>query len=291
MKRGYFSLILPILLMVSGFSMRPPQQVKTTDKAVQEAAESWLRLIDSGKYAESWDELAEAMKAKITKESWEKLRDSVARPVNAEAGKSRTLTRSISVPSLPSLPDQVGMRLEYQAPNDEHHSEMEMVELVLEGVRGWRVVNYVRISIAYLYRPSFAPPPPPAAYGSLRFEPANRDDQPTGDPKGVPGPPSPGGSGSGASSGVDQKPVLLNRPMPSYTQAARDDKVEGAIMLRVLVDPDGSVKQVRVVRGLPDGLDEQAVKAAYQMRFRPAMKDGKPVAYWVSTQVEFNLGN
>ncbi|MFL6215539.1 MAG: hypothetical protein ACJ74J_16785 [Blastocatellia bacterium] len=61
MRRYYFSLMLPLVLLVSGFAM-PPQQ--TPEKAAQEAAESWLRLIDAGQYAESWDELAEVAKAK-----------------------------------------------------------------------------------------------------------------------------------------------------------------------------------------------------------------------------------
>ena len=42
--------------------------------------------------------------------------------------------------------------------------------------------------------------------------------------------------------------------------------------------------------GLPDGLNEQAVRAAYQMRFAPAMKNGRPVSYWLSNvEIEFNL--
>ena len=48
--------------------------------------------------------------------------------------------------------------------------------------------------------------------------------------------------------------------------------------------------QVVVTRGLPDGLSEQAVRAAYQMRFRPALRDGRQVSYWLSSvEIEFNL--
>ena len=49
------------------------------------------------------------------------------------------------------------------------------------------------------------------------------------------------------------------------------------------------MKQVRVIHGLPDGLTEQAIEAARQAKFKPAIKDGKPVPYWVSMQMEFNL--
>jgi len=46
---------------------------------------------------------------------------------------------------------------------------------------------------------------------------------------------------------------------------------------------------VRVVRGLPDGLTEQAIAAARQAKFKPAMKDGKPVPYWMVIQMDFNI--
>jgi TonB family protein len=89
---------------------------------------------------------------------------------------------------------------------------------------------------------------------------------------------------------VDERPVLLNQPRPLFTEQARKNKVQGVVRVRILVDVSGSVKEVVLTRGLPDGLNEQAIKAAYQMRFRPAMKNGQPVSYWLSNvEVEFNL--
>lgn len=163
-----------------------------------------------------------------------------------------------------------------------------------------------------------------------RLEPKRDDLLPTGLPTGVPGPPSPGpGSGGGIGTGdgggigsgdgrgvgpgrgynmgggdpglgsgsgntpasvVDSKPVPLNRPRPNYTEEARKNKIQGVVRVRVLVGPDGGVKQVRIVGGgLGDGLNEQAISAAYQIRFRPAMKDGRPVAFWIPVDIEFNL--
>ena len=96
--------------------------------------------------------------------------------------------------------------------------------------------------------------------------------------------------GSGDQPVVDARPILLNSPRPFYTEEARQKKVQGVVRVRVLVDASGAVKQVVVTRGLPDGLSEQAVRAAYQMRFRPAMKDGRQVSYWLgSVEIEFNL--
>jgi len=89
---------------------------------------------------------------------------------------------------------------------------------------------------------------------------------------------------------VDARPVLLNTPRPFYTEEARKNKVQGVVRVRVLVDASGAVREVFVTRGLPDGLSEQAVRAAYQMRFRPAVKDGHQVSYWLSNvEIEFNL--
>jgi TonB family protein len=97
-----------------------------------------------------------------------------------------------------------------------------------------------------------------------------------------------GGNGAPATS-VDQKPILLNNPQPRYTEEARKNKIQGLVKVRVLIGSDGAVKRVQVTRGLPDGLDEQAIQAAYQLRFKPAMKAGQPVSFWQSVDIEFNL--
>jgi TonB family protein len=89
---------------------------------------------------------------------------------------------------------------------------------------------------------------------------------------------------------VDERPVLLNRPRPMFTEEARRNKIQGVVRMKILIDVSGKVTQVVVTRGLPDGLDLEAIRAAYQMRFRPAMKSGSPVSFWLSNvEVEFNL--
>jgi TonB family protein len=88
---------------------------------------------------------------------------------------------------------------------------------------------------------------------------------------------------------VDSPPVPLNRPRPNYTEAARKNRVQGLIRARVLVGADGSVQRVVVSRGLADGLDEEAIAAAYQMQFKPATKNGRSIACWVTVEIEFNL--
>jgi periplasmic protein TonB len=89
---------------------------------------------------------------------------------------------------------------------------------------------------------------------------------------------------------VDERPVLLNRPQPMFTEEARRNKIQGVVRMKILVDEKGKVAEVVVTRGLPDGLDLQAIRAAYQMRFKPAMKNGSPVSFWFSNvEVEFNV--
>jgi len=88
---------------------------------------------------------------------------------------------------------------------------------------------------------------------------------------------------------VDLRPAALNRPRPSYTEEARKNKVQGTVRLRVLVGNDGLVKQVRAITFLSEGLTEEAIRAAQQMRFRPAMRNGRAVDYWIPVDIEFNL--
>jgi TonB family protein len=313
MNRGYFSMLLPLLLLVCGFKVMPPQQTQTPEKAAQEAAETWLRLIDSGKYGESWDELAGVTKAKVSKDSWEKHGSSTRGPSDAAKSNPRKLRKAISVPSLIGIRNQAGVVLEYVIGQDPHSSDGEMVELVLEADRGWRVAFYMKSSCVLLYDPSSGRK---SQDGMPDVEQLHLVDMPIGDPKGVPGPGTGGigsGSGGGIGSGngtgagpgngynlgsgdrntvaaaVDQRPVPLNAPQPHYTDEARKDKIHGTVVARVLVGADGSVKQVRIVRGLPDGLDEEAIRVAYQLRFKPAMKGGQPVPFWQGVSIEFNL--
>jgi TonB family protein len=87
----------------------------------------------------------------------------------------------------------------------------------------------------------------------------------------------------------DTRPVALpGWQKPNYTEKARNNKVSGTVVMRVLVGADGEVKQVEVIRGLPDGLNEEAVKSMRQMRFKPATKNGQPIEFWVTMEASFS---
>lgn len=88
---------------------------------------------------------------------------------------------------------------------------------------------------------------------------------------------------------VDRKAKLTDRAQPSYTEPARENRVEGVVRLRVVLCPSGSVSNVSVVKGLPDGLTEQAIVAARKIKFEPAEKDGEKVAQYVLLEYNFRL--
>src|SRR5262249_44026294 len=90
-------------------------------------------------------------------------------------------------------------------------------------------------------------------------------------------------------SSVTTRPQILGRPTPGYTEEARRGQVEGAVRLSVVLDADGSVSEIRVVRGLGYGLDERAIEAARQLRFVPAQKDGHKVSVRVFLEFKFTL--
>ena len=71
--------------------------------------------------------------------------------------------------------------------------------------------------------------------------------------------------------------VVLSKPLPAYTAEARELKIQGDVTLRVCFTATGQVQVLGVVNGLGHGLDQQAVKAAERIRFKPATKGGRPV--------------
>jgi TonB family protein len=82
---------------------------------------------------------------------------------------------------------------------------------------------------------------------------------------------------------------IISKPTPVYTQEARSLRIEGEVLLEVVLEASGSLHVVRVVRGLGHGLDDNAVKAAQQIHFKPAMRDGQPTDSTVVLHIIFQL--
>ncbi|MBI4888701.1 MAG: energy transducer TonB [Acidobacteria bacterium] len=105
------------------------------------------------------------------------------------------------------------------------------------------------------------------------------------------------GNGGGTGGGVYRpgsgiiNPRVLREVKPQYTAEAMRAKVQGTVLLECVVQPDGSVGRVDVVRSLDPtfGLDQEAIRAAKQWRFQPGTRFGEPVAVLVTIELTFTL--
>lgn len=85
---------------------------------------------------------------------------------------------------------------------------------------------------------------------------------------------------------VSRKVVLINDVIPVYPGKAIRDQVEGTVSLRFLINVDGSVSDVRILKG-PEIFHQTAIEAVSQWRFKPAKHDGKAVPAWMMQQFKF----
>jgi TonB family protein len=170
--------------------------------------------------------------------------------------------------------------------------------------------------------PAPQPPPPPpqaivAPVASIAADPADRVGVPndTAGTASSHGPGSGGGVGSGKGAGIGEgdgggigpgsgggtgggpyrpgsgvlPPQLVREIRANYTDEARRRGVEGDVTLEIVVRRDGSVGDVRVLQGLPAGLNERAITAVRQWRFTPATRYGTAVDVVVEVAVGFKL--
>ena len=84
-------------------------------------------------------------------------------------------------------------------------------------------------------------------------------------------------------------PSLLSKIEPEYTEAARAARYQGTVLIFVEVGPDGYAHNMKVMRGLGLGLDERAIDAISQWKFKPGIKDGQPVTVAATIEVNFRL--
>ncbi len=84
-------------------------------------------------------------------------------------------------------------------------------------------------------------------------------------------------------------PVCVVCPEPDYPEDLRKARVEGVVVLWVVIDEAGQAKGLRITRSLHAGLDKSAALAVGRWRFRPAQRDGKPVPVYMTVEVDFHL--
>jgi TonB family protein len=128
-----------------------------------------------------------------------------------------------------------------------------------------------------------APPPPPA-----KPVPPAKPTRPA-QPSRAQGQPSSGETVYKVEGEV-KAPKILYQPVPSYTSEAKAKKIEGLVLLQVVVGEDGKVRQAKILRGLGHGLDEAALDAVLnQWKFQAGTLHGKPVPVRVAVEISFRL--
>lgn len=105
------------------------------------------------------------------------------------------------------------------------------------------------------------------------------------------GPGEGGGFGGGVFrvGGGVSAPIPIFKPEPEYSEEARKAKFQGTVVLAIVIDEKGIPRNFRVVRPLGLGLDEKAIEAVQKWRFKPGLKEGRPVAVMATVEVNFRL--
>jgi len=102
-------------------------------------------------------------------------------------------------------------------------------------------------------------------------------------------PPIPEPTGPIRVGGDVKAPVKITYPSPQYTEIARKARIQGVVIVEAIIDKEGNVTNVKVLKGLPMGLDQAAVDAVSRWKFEPGTLNGKPVAVVYNLTVNFQL--
>jgi protein TonB len=151
------------------------------------------------------------------------------------------------------------------------------------------VVVQPNLKMANVDMPNFGMPNAPAAtVGSLGT--GSGGGIGSGNGNGI-GPGSGGNTGGGVYhiGGGVRPPSVIYSVDPEFSEEARKAKFSGNVLVDLIVDEQGLPSHVRVARGVGMGLDEKAVEAVRQYKFKPATKDGKPVKVELTVEVNFQI--
>jgi len=89
--------------------------------------------------------------------------------------------------------------------------------------------------------------------------------------------------------GEVKEPVEISRVKPAYPEAARKARMQGVVILEAIITKEGSVADVRVLRGINPLLDNAAMRAVQQWKYKPATFNGRPVPVYLTVTVTFTL--
>lgn len=88
---------------------------------------------------------------------------------------------------------------------------------------------------------------------------------------------------------VDEEPVLIRQVKPAYPSLAYQNRIEGRVVVKILVDTDGKVLDIKIVQSSNEIFNEEAVAAAKQWAFKPAIQNKKPIQFWYSAPIVFRI--
>jgi periplasmic protein TonB len=88
---------------------------------------------------------------------------------------------------------------------------------------------------------------------------------------------------------ANTQPRLIRKVEPQYSEQARKDKIEGTVTLKAVVAADGHPTDIKVLKSLDPELDQNAIAAVKEYLFKPATKNGEPVAVFATVEVPFRL--
>ena len=102
-------------------------------------------------------------------------------------------------------------------------------------------------------------------------------------------PPAPEPEGPIRVGGDVKPPEKIFGPNPRYTKDARKARIQGVVIIEAIIDKQGNVTNVKILKTLPMGLDQAAADAVYRWKFRPATLNGEPVAVLFNLTANFRL--
>ena len=202
-----------------------------------------------------------------------------------------------SVPALPEIPPEVPAEATAQAEQSDIDAPAQLLTAMSPSPEKVLASESLPVS-----GPAVQPAPAP-------HEPTPVDIQLPAAPASTTSDPSPVESGQGApqtsampglnlgidthwylARQVDVQPKAIGRVQPLYPEEAKKQNIEGTLKLMLKIDDLGRVQSAEVVEAIPpDVFDDAALEAFSEARFRPAMKDGRPVRYQAYIRVDFKL--
>jgi len=130
-------LICVILLLLAAI---PAPTQTTTEQLAQQSAEAWLARVDSGEYAQSWQQASSTFKAHVTKDQWVKMIGATLGPLGANT--SRKLKSARYTTTLPGAPDGRYVVIQYESSFEHKQSAIETITPMLDNDGLWHVSGY-----------------------------------------------------------------------------------------------------------------------------------------------------